>query len=90
MLAGLLCFQLLAAGYTATLVDGAAEAGAIAMLRGEPVRPAVRRALPGWAEPEVTVLRLGEQVRVELRPPSLFDSFARRLETASTATARPG
>jgi hypothetical protein len=90
MLAGLLCFQLLATGYSATLVDGATEAGAVAMVRGEPVGPAVRDALPGWADSRVTVRRLGESVRVELRPPSIFDSIARRLEVSSTATARPG
>jgi hypothetical protein len=90
MLAGLLCFQLLAAGYTATLADGAAEAGAVALLRGEPVGAAVRSALPGWARSRVKVLHLGETVRVEIAPPSLFDSVASRLEASSTATAKPG
>jgi hypothetical protein len=90
MLAGLLCFQLLATGYTVTLAGGAAEAGAVALVRGSPVEPAVRGALPGWARSRVTVLRLGETVRVELRPPSPFESLADRLEVSSTATARPG
>lgn len=90
MLAGLLCFQLLAAGYTLTVADGAAEAGAIALVRGRPVEAAVRDALPGWARSRVSVLRLGESVRVSLRPPSLLDSIADRLEVSSTASARPG
>jgi hypothetical protein len=90
ILAGLLCFQLLAAGYTVTLAGGAAEAGAVALVRGKPVEPAVREALPGWARSRFSVLRFGETVRVELRPPSLFDSVADRLEVSSTATARPG
>ena len=49
LLAAAVCFQLLAAGYTATLADGAAEAGAVAVVQGEPVDAAVRKALPGWA-----------------------------------------
>jgi hypothetical protein len=88
--AALLCFQLLATGYTVTVADGAAEAGAVALVRGGPVEPAVRRALPGWARSRVSVMRLGETVRVELRPPSLFESLAERLEVSSSATARPG
>jgi len=90
MLTGLLCFQLLATGYTVTVVDGAAEAGAVALVRGRPVEPAVRDALPGWARSRVSVLRLGETVHVKVRPPSLFDSSADRLEVSSTASARPG
>jgi len=90
MLAGLLCFQLLATGYTVTVADGAAEAGAVALVRGESVKPAVRGALPGWARSRVTVLRLGETVHVRLLPPSPFDSIADRLEVSSAASARPG
>lgn len=90
LLAGLLCFQLLAAGYTATVVDGAAEAGAVALVRGRSVDGAVRRALPGWARSRVSVLRLGETVRVRVRPPSLFDSISEGLAASSTASARPG
>lgn len=90
MLAGMLCFQLLATGYTLTVADGSAEAGAVALVRGRAVEPAVRGALPGWARSRVTVLRLGETVHVRLRPPSIFDSVADRLEVSATATARPG
>jgi hypothetical protein len=88
-LAGLLCFQLLAAGYTVTIVDGAAEAGAVALVRGLPVRSAVRDSLPGWARSRVSILRLGEAVHVRVRPPSPFESVADRLEVSSTATAKP-
>src|SRR5439155_4113397 len=48
-LAGLVALQLLATGYTLTLADGAAEAGAMALAAGKPAGPAVRDALPGWA-----------------------------------------
>jgi len=90
MLAGLLCFQLLAAGYTATIADGAAEAGAIALIQGRPVEPAVRRALPGWARNRVSVSRVGMMVRVRLRPPSLFESMSDKLAVSSEAGGKPG
>jgi hypothetical protein len=90
ILAALLCFQLLAAGYTMTVVDGAAEAGAVALVRGRPVEPAVRKALPGWARSRVSVSRLGERVTVRVRPPSPLASLADRLSVTSTAVAKPG
>jgi hypothetical protein len=90
MLAGLLCFQLLATGYTATIADGAAEAGAVALIRGEPVEPAVRAALPGWARDRVSVSRIGTMVRVRLRPPSLFSSMSEKLTVSSEAGGKPG
>lgn len=89
ILAGLLCFQLLAAGYTVTVADGAAEAGAVAMVRGEPVEPAVRRALPGWARSRVSVSRTGERLRVRVRPPSPLAGIADLLAVSSTVSARP-
>ena len=90
MLAGLLCFQLLAAGYTSTIADGAAAAGAVALIRGEPVEPAVRDALPGWARDRVSVSRVGSRVRVRLRPPALFESMGDALATSAEAGGRPG
>ncbi len=90
MLAGLLCFQLLAAGYTSTIADGAAAAGAVALIRGEPVEPAVREALPGWARERVTVSQVGARVRVHLRPPSLFPSMGDALATSAEAGGKPG
>lgn len=90
MLAGLLCFQLLATGYTATIADGAAAAGAVALIRGEPVEPAVRKALPGWARDRVSVSRTGMMVRVRLRPPSPFGSVSDRLTVSAEAGGRSG
>lgn len=90
MLAGLLCFQLLATGYSATIADGAAAAGAVALIRGEPVEPAVREALPGWARDRVTVSRVGTRVRVRLRPPALFSSMSDALEVSAEAGGRSG
>lgn len=88
-LTGLLCLQLLAAGWSATLADGAAEAGAIAVIRGTPVESAVRNALPGWGRTRVEVRRTGPSVSVRLRPPALFPSLSERLAVTSTAGGGP-
>lgn len=85
-LTGLLCLQLLAAGYAATLADGAAEAGAIAAVRGQPVTGAVRNALPGWGRSRVEVSRAGSRINVRLRPPALFRTISERLAVTSSAS----
>lgn len=90
LVAALLCFQLLAAGYTATLADGAAEAGAVAAVRDRPVEGAVKRALPGWVRSRVSVEHVGESVRVKVRPPSLFDAISERLAVSASASVRSG
>jgi hypothetical protein len=89
LLAGLVALQLLAAGYALTLVDGAAEAGALALATGHSAERAVRGSLPGWAEDHVDVSVRGERVTVRLRPPSLLQAVAERLVVTSSAAARP-
>jgi len=89
LLTGLIALQLLAAGYTMTLADGAAEAGALALATGSPAADAVRDALPGWAEDEVEVIVRGGEVTVRLRPPAPLRSIAEGLAVTSSATARP-
>lgn len=88
MLTGLLGFQLMVTGYSATVAGGAAEAGAIALIRGEPVEPAVREALPGWARSRVSVSTTGPVVEVRLRPPALVPSLSDALAVSSEAGAR--
>ena len=88
LLAGLVALQLLAAGYTLTLADGAVEAGALALAAGEPAAPAVRDALPGWAEKRVDVDVDGGRVSVRLRPPSPVPGIADRLASESEAWVR--
>jgi hypothetical protein len=88
LLAGLVVLQLFAVGYTLTLADGAAEAGALAVAVGRDAEPAVDDALPGWAEDRVEVEVRGGEVRVELRPPSPIASLAHRLEIGSSAWVR--
>ena len=85
LLAGLVALQLLAAGYTLTLADGAVEAGALALAAGEPAAPAVRDALPGWAEKRVDVDVDGGRVSVRLHPPSPVPGIADRLASESEA-----
>ena len=88
LLAGLLCLQLLAAGYALTLADGAAEAGALAAAAGEPAVPAARAALPGWARERVSVAAGGGTVGVRLLPPAVLPGLNDRLEVSSTASVR--
>jgi hypothetical protein len=89
MLAGLLALQLLATGYALTLADGAAEAGALALVAGRPAEDAARDALPGWAEDRIEVAVRGGRVTVRLRPPSPIAALADRLVVTSSAAARP-
>ena len=88
LLVGLVALQLLAAGYTLTLADGAVEAGALALAAGEPARPAVRDALPGWADKRVEVGVEGGSLSVRLRPPSPVPGIADRLASESRAWVR--
>jgi hypothetical protein len=88
LLAGLLGLQLLAAGYALTLADGAAEAGALALVSGRPAAEAVRGALPAWAEEEVEVSVEAGRVTVRLRPPAPLRAIAERLAVTSSAAVR--
>lgn len=88
LLAGLIALQLLAVGYSLTLADGAAEAGALAVAADRPPRPAVRDALPGWTERRTAIEISGGRVRVELRPPSPLRALSERLAVSSSAWAR--
>ena len=89
LLAGLVALQLLAAGYTLTLADGAAEAGALALATGGAPATAARQALPGWARDRVDIAVSGGEVTVRVRPPSPFAALADRLAVASSAVALP-
>jgi hypothetical protein len=89
LLAAMVALQLLAAGYALTLADGAAEAGALALVSGDPAAEAARAALPGWAKEDVAVSVRGGTVTVRLSPPSPMGSLADRLAVTSSASARP-
>jgi hypothetical protein len=88
-LAALVALQLLLTGYSLTVADGAAEAGALAGAAGRDAAGAAREALPGWARARATVSARGGAVRVELRPPSPLVEISERLAVSSEAWARP-
>lgn len=89
LLAGSIALQLLLAGYSLTLADGAAEAGALALASGRPAKSAAREALPGWARDRVEIAVRGGEVTVRLRPPSPIPALADRLALVSSAYGRP-
>lgn len=88
VLAALVAFHLLAAGYALTLADGAAEAGALARATGRSASAAARHALPSWAREGADVAVRGGQVRVALPLPSPLAQLSRRVEIQSAAWAR--
>jgi hypothetical protein len=88
VLAGLVALQLLATGYSLTLADGAAEAGAMALAAGRPARPAVRDALPGWARGRSDVDVARGHLTVRLEPPSPLAVVAHGLEVSSSTWVR--
>jgi len=91
LLVAVLCLQLLVTGYSVTLVDGAAEAGALAVAADLPAAPAVQAALPGWADDRFEIDRRGGRLTIALRPPAPFAAIADALEVSSTAWVRtPG
>ena len=89
LLAALVALQLLVVGYAITLADGAAEAGALALASGGSAAEAARKALPDWAEDDVSVAVDGGTVSVRLRPPSPIQALAEHLTIDSSAAARP-
>ena len=88
LLAAGVALQLLIVGYSVTLADGAAEAGSLAAVAGEPVREAARRALPGWARDAVSIRKAGGRVTVSLQPPSPIGALREGLAVSSTAVIR--
>jgi len=91
LLAGTVALQLLVAGYTLTLADGAAEAGALALAAERSARSAARESLPEWAAERAEIEVRGGEVSVRLRPPSPLPAIAERLVVSSSAYARvPG
>jgi hypothetical protein len=88
-LATALALQMLLVGYSLTIADGAAEAGALAGAAGKDGRAAAREALPGWARGRSSVQAAGGRVRVELRPPAPLPALAETLAVTSEAWSRP-
>ena len=87
-LAALICLQLLVTGYSASLADGAAESGALALAAGREPEEAIQAALPGWADDRVDVDVDGSRLTVALRPPAPLAAVAKALEVRSSAWVR--
>ena len=88
VLAAAIALQLLLVGYSLTIADGAAEAGALAGAAGRDAGDAARGALPGWARDRARVTAEGGMVRVELRPPAPMAALADALTVSSEAWSR--
>jgi hypothetical protein len=87
-LAAALALQLLLVGYSMTIADGAAEAGALAGTAGKDAKRAAVQALPGWARNRAHVSSEAGRVRVELRPPAPLAAVANALTVSSQAWSR--
>jgi hypothetical protein len=87
-LAAALALQLLLVGYSMTIADGAAEAGALAGTAGKDAKRAAVAALPGWARGQAHVSADDGRVRVELRPPAPLPVVSKALEISSEAWSR--
>jgi hypothetical protein len=87
-LAGFIALQLLLTGYSLSLADGAAEAGALAEAAGNDPGRAARESLPAWARGRATVSSGAGRVVVRLRPPAPLPGLSERLEVSSEAWAR--
>lgn len=85
LLAALVCLQLFAVGYSLSVADGAAQAAAVAIARGDSPERAVRRAVPGWAEAGARFTRVGPRVRVSISPPSPVPGLGGLLSVGRTA-----
>jgi hypothetical protein len=88
-LAAALSLQLLLVGYSLTIADGAAEAGALAGAAGRDAGAAAREALPGWALGGSRVSAEDGRVRVEVRPPAPLAAIGDALTVSSEAWSRP-
>lgn len=81
--------QVLAAGSALEAADGAAEAGAVAMLQDGKPRAAARSALPSWARSRTEIWLQGRRVKVSVRPRGPVAAVTRRLTATATADAGP-
>lgn len=90
VLLGLVAFQMLAVGYSASLAGTAAEAGALAVAGGGDAAAGARASVPGWSRAGMHVRMAGGRVEVAMRPPSPLHAVGRALEVnASAAVEAP-
>jgi hypothetical protein len=89
LLAALVAFQLLAAGYAAVMADHAAEAAALALVNRRPVADAAAEAVPGWPRSAMLVRREHGTVVVTLLPPSALRILRGRIAITAKAAVLP-
>src|SRR4051794_24821699 len=87
-LAAALALQLLLVGYSMTIADGAAEAGALAGTAGKGAERAAGRGPAGQARRRGPVSDGGGRARVALRPPAPLAVIAKALAVSSDAWSR--
>ena len=87
-IAGLAAFQILAAGHTAAVADGAAEAAALALANGRDPERAVAAAAPGWPRRAVRIEHDGGTVRVTLTPRTPLGILRGRIRVSGEAWVR--
>lgn len=81
--------QVLAAGSAHEAADGAAEAGAVALLQDAEPRAAAIAALPDWARDRATITLSGRRIAVRVRPRGPVPAVTRRLTATASADAGP-
>jgi hypothetical protein len=89
LLASLIAFQLLAAGYAAVMADHAAEAAALALVNRKPAADAAADAVPGWPRSAMLVRRERGTVVVTLLPPSALRALRGRIAITGRASVLP-
>lgn len=86
---GFAILQVLAAGAAHEAADGAAEAGAVALLQDQEPGVAARAALPGWARERAAITVHGRRVAVHVRPRGPVAAVTGRLVATAVADAGP-
>jgi hypothetical protein len=88
LLAGLIGFQILAAGYAVVMADHAAEAAAVALVNGGEPLEAARAAIPGWPSRSLRMSSDRGRIAVTLFPPSPLRILGDRLAVTGEAAVR--
>jgi len=90
VLVALAAGQWLAAGAARELARTAAEAGAVALLQGDPAVDAARRAVPGAERGRLRIVVRGARVAVTVRPRAVVPGVAGLLDATAVAVAGEG
>ena len=84
---GLGVFGFLGAGAAREAANGAAEAGAVALLQGRDARAAARSALPGWPRRRTRITVAGRRVTVAVTPSGPFGARLRATVSADAGSS---